>query len=210
MMNRILGRPPPPEEMVRKWRQSIRAQERTLDRQIRGIESEEVKIKRSMKQLAKKKDITNCKMLAKELVRSRKQKDRIHTSKAQLNSILMQLQQQLATLKVAGSLQKSTEVMTLVNRLVKLPEISQTMETMAMEMTKAGIMEEMIGDTLDAFEDEDIEEEADEEVNKVLFQVTEGLLGEATPVGAPLQSEAEPEEEPELDEMQARLSALRA
>jgi charged multivesicular body protein 3 len=54
-------------------------------------------------------------------VRSRKAKDRLHTSKAQLNSVLMQLQQQLAQVKIAGSLQKSSDIMRMVNGLVKLP-----------------------------------------------------------------------------------------
>lgn len=80
---------------VRKWRQEINAQQRALDRQKRGIETEEAKVKRTIKQIAKKGDIKTCKMLAKELVRSRRQKDRIVTSKAQLNSISMQLQHQL-------------------------------------------------------------------------------------------------------------------
>jgi division protein CdvB (Snf7/Vps24/ESCRT-III family) len=73
----------------------INKQQRALDRQKRGIENEEQKVKRSIKQIAKKGDIKTCKMLAKELVRSQKQKDRIVTSKAQLNSITMQLQHQL-------------------------------------------------------------------------------------------------------------------
>jgi charged multivesicular body protein 3 len=38
--------------------------------------------------------------------------------------------------KVTGSLQKSTEIMKLSNSLVKLPQISQAMREMSMEMTK--------------------------------------------------------------------------
>lgn len=40
-------------------------------------------------------------------------------------------------------------------------------------------MEEMLEDTLDLEEDEEIEEEADAEVDKVLFELTNGKLGEA-------------------------------
>ncbi|KAI8379878.1 Snf7-domain-containing protein [Choanephora cucurbitarum] len=206
-----------PDEMVKKWRQEIRAQQRGIDRQIRAIDTEEIKVKRSIKQVAKKGDVKNCKMLAKELIRSQRHKDRLYTSKAQMNSIIMQLEHQLATLKVAGSLQKSGEVMKLVNQLSRLPEISQTMQQMSMEMTKAGLMEEMIGDTMDMMDDDDIEEAADEEVNNVLYQITDGMLGEAGSVGATLESrpaveepESESEEEgPELDMMQKRLQALK-
>ncbi|KAL7311194.1 Vacuolar protein-sorting-associated protein 24 [Mucor circinelloides] len=207
-----------PDELVKKWRQEIRGQQRGIDRQIRAIDAEEAKVKKSIKQVAKKGDVKNCKMLAKELIRSQRHKNRLYTSKAQMNSIIMQLEHQLATLKVAGSLQKSGEVMKLVNQLARLPEISQTMQQMSMEMTKAGIMEEMIGDTMDMMDDDDIEEAADEEVNDVLFQITDGMLGEAGSVGPALESKpmvAEEEEEedeeegPELDMMQKRLQALK-
>ncbi|KAH8555642.1 vacuolar sorting protein Vps24 [Umbelopsis sp. PMI_123] len=202
-----------PEELVRKWQQEIRAQNRGIERQIRQIEREEAKVKTSIKAVAKRGDVKSCKSLAKELVRSRKHIDRLHTSKAQLNSVSMQLNHQMATLKIAGTLQKSTEVMNLVNQLVKLPEIAKTMQEMSMEMTKAGIIDEMIGDTFEMMDDEELEEEADEEVNKVLYQVTEGTMGEATSV-ANLQNplvteEEEEEEEPELDMMQKRLEALK-
>ncbi|CAG8688495.1 29765_t:CDS:2, partial [Racocetra persica] len=75
----------------------------------------------------------------------------------------------------------------------------------------AGIIDEMIEDTFESFEDSDIEEEAEEEVNKVLFELTDGLIGEAGEVGAPLDLNVEEEEEePELNEMQARLQALKS
>ncbi|RUS30634.1 hypothetical protein BC938DRAFT_479142 [Jimgerdemannia flammicorona] len=87
-----------PEEMVKKWRQDIRGQERALERQLRGIEGEEARVKKSLKTLAKRGDKKDCTTLAKELVRSKKHKERIHTSKAQLNSIVMQLNHQLGEL----------------------------------------------------------------------------------------------------------------
>ncbi|RUS19767.1 vacuolar sorting protein VPS24 [Endogone sp. FLAS-F59071] len=204
-----------PEELVKKWRQDIRAQERALERQLRGIEGEELKVKKSLKALAKRGDKKACMTLAKELVRSKRHKERLYTSKAQLNSIVMQLNNQLSTLKIAGVLQKSSEIMKLVNQVVRLPEISQAMQEMSMEMMKAGIMDEMIQDTMESLDDEDLEAEADEEVNKVLFQVTDGLLGEVGQVGAPLEvpelpASEEEEEEPELDIMQKRLQALKS
>lgn len=47
-------------------------------------------------------------------------------------------------------------------------------------------MDEMLGDTLEMDEDEEIEEEADAEVDKVLFELTNGKLGQAGSVGAEL------------------------
>jgi len=53
-----------------------------------------------------------------------------------------------ATLKITGSLQKSTEIMKLSNSLMKLPELSKAMQQMSMEMTKSGLMSEMMDDSL--------------------------------------------------------------
>jgi len=123
-----------------------------------------------------------------------------------------------ATLKVSGSLQKSTEVMAAMQKLVKLPEIAATMQEMSREMTKAGILEEMIEDTMESLEDTDeIEEEAQGEVDKVLWELTDGKLGEApsvpiaAPSGAgPAAKETEEDEEEDLEEMKNRLEALRS
>lgn len=39
---------------------------------------------------------------------------------------------------------------------------------------QAGIMEELIEDTFESMEDEDLDELADQEVDKILFEVTKG------------------------------------
>ena len=112
------------------------------------------KAQQQVKQLATKGDVKNARILAREVVRSHKQKDRLSVSKARLGSINHQLQQQLgavfqmfvncldthtrktAMVKVTGSLQKSTEIMKLSNSLIKLPQISEVMRNVSMEMTK--------------------------------------------------------------------------
>lgn len=109
-------------------------------------------------------------------------------------------------MKIAGHLQKSTQVLTMMNSLVKLPEISAVMQKLSMEMTKAGIMEEMIDDTMEMMEDDDVEEEAEEQVEKVLFEITAGILGQA---GAAPITIATQESEVNVDEMQKRLASLR-
>ncbi len=62
---------------------------------LAGIQREEDKVKKSIKDAAKRGDTQTCKMLAKEVVRSRKAVTRMHTSKAQMNSVVMQMENQL-------------------------------------------------------------------------------------------------------------------
>ena len=63
--------------------------------------------------------------------------------------------------------------MKVVNDLIKVPELNQTMQQMSREMMKAGLIEETMGEMMDdAFDTDDIEEDADAEVDKVsTFQI---------------------------------------
>jgi len=196
----------------------LRKESNQIDRQINGIRREEAKVTKSLKDAAKKGDKDVCKILAKEVVHSRKTVNKLYCAKANINSVQMQMKGQLATIKVAGSLQKSAEVMKTMQQLVKLPEIQKTMMEMSKEMMKAGIIEEMMEDTMESITDaDDMEEEANEEIDKVLYELTAGKLGEApaavkdtlpAPVAEP--EVADEESEDDMEEMQNRLQALRS
>ncbi|KAA1466418.1 Snf7-domain-containing protein [Dentipellis sp. KUC8613] len=203
---------PTPEERVRAWQNKLRQEGRVLDREMRQLDVETNKARQTVKQHAKRGDVKSARILAREVVRSAKQKDKLSVSKARLGSISTQLTQQLAMAKVTGSLQKSTEIMKLSNNLVKLPQLSQAMREISMEMTKAGIMEEMVDDALNLDEDEEIEEEADGEVDKVLFELTDGKLGQIGTVETQpptLQDQLEDEEaDREMEKYREQLNGL--
>lgn len=103
----------------------------------------------NIKERLKKGDKGSAQILAKELIRARKAKENIYKSKAQLNSVTMQLQQNLAQMKIAGTMQKSAQIMQMMNESVKLPQISQVMMTLGREMEKAGMIQEMMTDVLE-------------------------------------------------------------
>ncbi|KAI6047135.1 hypothetical protein EDC04DRAFT_2621861 [Pisolithus marmoratus] len=60
-------------------------------------------------------------------------------------------------------------------------------------------MEEMLQDVLDGEEDEEVAEEADAEVDKILFELTNGKLGQAGLVGTQLQSPQDTLEDEETE-----------
>merc|ERR1719431_1096647 len=207
-------------EKVNEWCKELRKEERKLERQVTAIRREEAKVTRSLKEAAKKGDKDVCKILAREVVNSRKSVNKIYAAKANLSSVQMQMKGQVAQMKVAGALASSTEVMKAMQSLVKLPEIQKTMMEMSREMMKAGIIEEMLDDAMEGLEDEEeMEEAAQQEIDKVLGELTAGKLGEApeavkdTLPALPTPAKAEPEEEEddgELEDMQSRLEALRS
>lgn len=68
-------------------------------------------------------------------------------------------------------------------------------------------MEEMMEETMDGLDDEELEDEADEEVEKVLFELTDGKLGQAGRVGTELPAE-EVENEAEMERMRREMNDL--
>jgi charged multivesicular body protein 3 len=130
----------------------------------------------------------------------------------------MQVQEAFAVRKIEGSIRSSVGIMKDVNSLVRLPELTGTMRELSQELVKAGIIEEMVGDSLpDELEEED--EEAETEVDKVLGESLQDKMSKvaATPsTPTPVQQEPVAEDEDEedaeamLDQMRGRLEALKS
>jgi len=226
-MKNLLKAKPNPQQQLRDWQSHLRKECRNIERQIIDIQREEKRVQKAIKDAAKRNDMGSAKALAKEIVRSRRTVNRLHENKAQLNSISMHLGESVAIARTVGHLSKSAEVMKLVNNLMKAPEIAVTMQNFSKEMIKAGLIEETVNDALDsALDTEDIEEETEAEVDKVLTALageTAAELPEAvrkqklkqptTVEGAAREDEAIAEgadEEEDLEEIRARLARVRS
>lgn len=209
------------KEKVNDLSSKLRKESRMMDRQINAIVREEQKTIAMIKDAAKKNQMDVCKIAAKSLVHSKKQKSRIYASQAQINSVVMQMKNQLAQMKIAGSMKSSTEVMKAVSGLIKLPELQKTMQEMSKEMMKMGIIDELITESIDSvLEDDvgDIDSIADAEAEKIILEITQGKLKNLPEInntnpmasgGAQASSAISDDEEPE-EEMTKRLEALKS
>ncbi|MCJ1482291.1 Vacuolar protein-sorting-associated protein 24 [Schaereria dolodes] len=218
---------PDPAAQMRKCNSIIRANTRKLDRDMQNLKGLDSKTKQYILQASKraqrnpsqaKQAAAETRTFARELIRIRKQSNRLATSKAQLLSVQMQVNEAFSVRKIEGSIRASTGIMKDVNSLVRLPELTGTMRELSQELMKAGIIEEMVGDSLpneELLEGED--EEAETEVDKVLGEV---LKTPAVP-GSAVESrpaEEEPiatdddleEQEATLAQMRGRLEALKS
>ncbi|EMD61530.1 hypothetical protein GGP41_004134 [Bipolaris sorokiniana] len=217
---------PTPEEQKRKCNALVRQNVRKLDRDIQQLKATEQKTKNLIQQSSKraqrnpamaKQANQDVRIFARELIRVRKQNNRLMTSKAQLNSVQMQVNEAFSVRKIEGSIKASTGIMKDVNSLVRLPELTGTMRELSSELMKAGIIEEMLDDTLG--ENEMLEGEADEaeeEVDKVLSEVLKDRLPPSKAQEEELPAAPQPEEEEEEDQaemlaqMRGRLEALKS
>ncbi|KAF6819988.1 Snf7 family protein [Colletotrichum plurivorum] len=218
---------PDPQQQLRKCNALIRSNIRKLDRDINQVRQVEAKTKNLILQADRRaqRDPTRAKQaqkeardFARELIRARKTSNRLVTSKAQLNSVQMQVNEAFAVRKIEGSIRASVGVMKDVNRLIRLPELAGTMQELSVELMKAGIIEEMVGESLPEDMDGLEEEEAEGEVDKVLGEILKDRMSKEKLPAAPVTQEPKPvevEEEEEdaeatLDQMRNRLEALRS
>ena len=212
---------------MRKCNQLIRANTRQLDRDISQLKTLDSKTRQFIVNSSRraernpsqaKQASLETKTFARELVRIRKQSALLNTSRAQLQSVQMQVNEAFSVRKIQGSLKKSTGIMKDVNTLVRLPELSGTMHQLSAELVRAGIIEEMVDDAItDPQMLEEEEDEADAEVDKILQEVLQGKLSQVQGVKPeqPLEEEPAAEEpfedqEATLEQMRGRLEALKS
>eukprot|EP00035_Acanthoeca_spectabilis_P007761 m.142560 g.142560 ORF g.142560 m.142560 type:complete len:271 (+) comp14074_c0_seq2:1887-2699(+) len=178
VMDFLFGKKKPtPEEQVKEWTNKIRSEQRQLDRQIREIERSERGIQAEVKKHAKNGDVGNARILAKSLANSRKAKNRIRVSIAQMESIKMEMRTQARMARMSQTFEVSTRVMKAMNNMVNMRTITETMRGLEKEMMTAGVIEETVGDAMDSLDDPELEDAADEEVEKVLYDITAGEMG---------------------------------
>ncbi|EPS32669.1 hypothetical protein PDE_07629 [Penicillium oxalicum 114-2] len=221
---------PDPQAQMRKCNALIRQNTRQLDRDLNQLKSLDSKTRQYIINASRraqrnpsqaKQALSETKTFARELVRIRRQTNRLSTSRAQLQSVGMQVNEAFQVRKIQGSLQKSTAIMKDVNTLVRMPELTSTMHQLSTELVKAGIIEEYVDEALpgDSLMEDELDE-AEEEVDKILQEILQGKLSQApaNPVTQPAEETpvaAEPEEEFEdqeatLSQMRDRLEALKS
>ncbi|KAJ4320444.1 Vacuolar protein-sorting-associated protein 24 [Fusarium piperis] len=223
---RSLFAKPDPQAQFRKCNALMRQNIRKIDRDIASVKQVEAKTRNLIIQADRRgqRDPARAKQaqqevrdFARELVRARKTSARLVTSKAQLASVQMQVNEAFAVRKIEGSIRASVGIMKDVNTLIRLPELAGTMQELSMELMKAGIIEEMVEDSLPADGDMLMEdEEAEGEVDKVLGEILKDREPKlpVAPVPEPQKPQEEEEEEEDaeamMDQMRNRLEALRS
>lgn len=193
-----------------------------MDREIRELDKQERQITMELKQRAKCPGVNPAKdpalkALAKQLVNVRQQKVKMVSTKVQIGAVGMHATSMASQVAAASALGSVTAAMGTANKAM---DVKETMKIMA-EFTKQNetlqVKEEMMDDALiDAFDNDEMEEEAEEVTQQVLAELGIEMDGKLVGLDAPLQKpqgeEMTQEEQFALDEalpdLKARLNAL--
>ncbi|KAF0987694.1 hypothetical protein HZS_4147 [Henneguya salminicola] len=211
-----------PIEEARSWAQRIRRESRALERKINS-DSFIVKIelnydlagaKTKVKDYASKSEIEAAKIIAKQVVLINRTISQHYITIGKFNSLEMSINSHIATMRMSTNVQKSTEVLKSLNSLINLSETHEISMQLCKEMTKAGIIEEMIDEVINP-PDEDLDEEANMITDEAIESVLQEIVGEVqAPPSKTLQTSEKTEEkiqieDPDFDEMQKRLEMLK-
>ncbi|VDK40992.1 unnamed protein product [Taenia asiatica] len=202
---------------VRDLPTRLRREHRKLDRDIVYIQQKCKQYKVEVKKYAKSGNIDAAKILAKEIVASFKSANRLYQAKAQINPVMMELENRVAMATMASALNQGTSVMQAMSKLVKLPELRATMCNIWKEMMRLGLMNEMVEESVDSALDqlEQMEDMAQAEVDKILFVLTNVAMGKASdavtdtlPAGIQRPVDVADDDLDDLEEMRPRLQAI--
>jgi charged multivesicular body protein 3 len=173
MFSNLLGNKTLKDE-IKEIQRKLSSEYRNIERQISRIKIAEIKAQKEAKKAAKLNNIDCVRILAKEIVNTKKTIKRLHIAKTHINSIILQIKIQESQINLTKNFQKSTEIMKTMNSLCNLPAISTTMQNLSAEMIKMGLIEEMVSDaidnTFDDLSDKDCEE-VEEEISKVVDEI---------------------------------------
>jgi len=185
-MEWLFGRKKTPDEMLRQNQRALTKAMRELDRERSKMEQQEKKIIADIKKMAKQGQMDAVKIMAKDLVRTRRYVKKFMLMRANIQAVSLKIQTLKSQSAMANAMKGVTKAMGSMNKQMKLPEIQKIMmefekQSEIMDM-KGEMMEDAIDDVMGDEEDED---ESDAIVNQVLDELGLQLndkLGDA-PVG---------------------------
>lgn len=235
----LFGRTVTPAERLRQHQRSLAKAQRELDRERTKLEQSEKKLIADIKKSAKDGQLNACKVMAKDLVRTRRYVQKFYQMRTQLQAVGLRIQTLRSNQQMAEAMRGATRAMAAMNRGMNLPAISKILmeferEGDMMDM-KEGMMSDAVDDVMDDMEDE--EEEGDKILKQVLDEIgvdlsqklidtPGGLVSTSTPMAArqavalgETSAPSHPSDSgsgggdtggtPDEDALQARLDALR-
>ncbi|KAJ8399634.1 hypothetical protein AAFF_G00410450 [Aldrovandia affinis] len=160
------------DDIIKEQNKELRGTQRQITRDRTALERQEKQMELEIKKMAKTGNRDACKILAKQLVQLRKQKNRTYAVSSKVTSMSTQTKVMNSQMKMAGAMSATAKTMQAVNKKMDPKKTLQTMQDFQKENMKMGMTEEMINDTLDEiFDESGDEEESQDIVNQVLDEI---------------------------------------
>lgn len=155
---------------------------RELDRERTKMEQQEKKVIADIKKMAKQGQMDAVKVMAKDLVRTKRYVKKFIMMRANIQAVSLKLTTLKSQAAMGNAMKGVTKAMGRMNKQMKLPQIQKIMQEFEKQSEMMDMKEEMMEDAIDdAMGDADDEEESDAIVAQVLdelgLQLTDELTG---------------------------------
>ena len=214
-MHHIFKKKPTAREQAkaasRETKNTVRSNQRQMDR---DLDRQEKQLLQEIKSRARQAGVNPAtdsalKAQAKQLVGLRKQREKLFETKAQLSSVGMQataMASQVSAITAVGSV---TAALSSANEVMDAKKMASTMAEFQRQNETANVKEEMLNDALaDAFEDSDVEEEADAVTSQVLAELGVEMDSKMAGLDAPSKAPPTGQKLPTTEEEEALMDAL--
>ncbi|WVQ94573.1 hypothetical protein IAU59_001653 [Kwoniella sp. CBS 9459] len=176
ILDTLFGRSMTPAERLRQHQRSLQKAQRELDREKGKLEAQEKKTMADIKRNAKAGNMNACKILAKDLVRTRRYIQKFTQMRVQLQAVSLRMQTLRSNEQMAQAMKGATRAMGQMNRSLNLPQIQKIMNDFERESSTMDMKEEMMSDAVDdAMEGEDEGEGEEVESDKILKEVLDEI-----------------------------------
>jgi len=221
-MEWLFGKRLTPQEIIKEQQKTINKSVREIEREKNRLQRSESKIIADIKKAAAEGQMGAARVMAKDLVRTRKHVEKMYKMKTQLQAVSLRIQTVKSQASMADAMRGVTRAMMRMNRTINLPSLQQIMMEFQKQSEIMDLKEDTIGDTMDEmWESDDEEAETDDIINQVLDEIgikLESELVDAKPVAkqvpaaaakAPPEKQAQAADVAADQELQNRLDNLR-
>jgi len=168
----LFGRKKSPEEMLRQNQRALNRAIRDLDRERSKMEAQEKKLIIDIKKMAKSNQMDAVKVIAKDLVRTRRYIKKFMLMRANIQAVSLKIQTLKSQNSMASAMKGVTKALMSMNSQMNLPQIQRIMHEFEKQTEIMDMKEEMINDVIDdAMGEDDDEEESETIVSQVLDEL---------------------------------------
>jgi len=183
-MEFLFGRKKTPAEMLKEHQRALKKSMRELDREKVALERQEKKLVIDMKKTAKEGQMESVKIMAKDIVRTRKNKQKMMIMKTQIQAVSLKIQTLKSVDSMARAMKGVTKAMGKMNKQMNIPALNKIMQEFEKQSEIMDMKQEVMDDAIDdVMGDADETEETELEVTKVMDELGLSVSSELVDAG---------------------------
>ncbi|CCU99506.1 unnamed protein product [Malassezia sympodialis ATCC 42132] len=156
ILETLFGRATTPAERLRQHLRSLQRAQRELERERSKLEAQEKKLVNDIKRHARQGQMSACNVMAKDLVRTRKNIHKFYQMSTQLQAVGLRMQTLRSSQQMAEAMRGASRSLASMNRSMNVVAVQRILQEFERESSAMDMKDEIMNDTIeDAIGNED-------------------------------------------------------